>query len=241
MSSAIKSFLPYWRHKEIDMTKTTHITYLFDPLCGWCYGASATIKALTDQPRLKVHMMPTGLFANADAPRMDDAFAAYAWTADQRIARLTGQPFSEDYRNKVLADRDARLNSGPATLALTAVARTAPERELEALRAIQTARYVEGRDITATSVLVQILQNLTLTEAASQLQANNPDLIAANHARIKAAQVQMRRFGVDGVPVLLVDDGQNQRLITSNGIFGDKHIVAKLSGTASLAPAQPQN
>lgn len=98
---------------------------------------------------------------------MDDGFAAYAWANDQRIARLTGQPFSAAYRSKVLADRTARLNSGPATLALTAVALTAPDRELEALQAIQSARYVEGRDITAQAVRVEILHNMSLADAAN--------------------------------------------------------------------------
>jgi putative protein-disulfide isomerase len=221
------------------MPKTTQITYLFDPLCGWCYGASATIKALSEHGDLTVSLMPTGLFANEDAPRMDDSFAAYAWAADQRIARLTGQPFSEDYRNKVLADRSARLNSGPATRALTAVALTAPTRELEALRAIQTARYVAGRDITTLPVLAEILQSLNLTEAASQLRANGADLILANRARLNAAQAQMRRFGADGVPVLVVGDGQNARLLTANSIFGDKNLLARLAGTnpADAAPA----
>lgn len=217
------------------MTKTSHITYLFDPLCGWCYGASATIKALAEQPGLTVTLMPTGLFSTPDAPQIDDGFAAYAWANDQRIARLTDQPFSAEYRSKVLADRTARLNSAPATLALTTVAMTAPERELEALRAIQTARYVEGRDITAQSVLVEILRSLSLIEAASLLQTRDPDLRAANTARVKTAQALMRRFGAEGVPVLVVEDGAGQRLITANGIFGDKTIVATLSGTASAA------
>ena len=211
------------------MTNPVQITYLFDPLCGWCYGASATIKKLADQPGLVVTLMPTGLFSNENAPQMDDGFAAYAWANDQRIARLTGQPFSEDYRNKVLADRSARLDSGPATLALTAVSRTAPDRELEALRAIQTARYVDGLDITSTEVLVKILLDLGLAEASGQLQASGIELREANRARVKSAQIQMRRFGVDGVPVLVVDDGQGPRLITSNGIIGDKNLVAKLS------------
>lgn len=217
------------------MPKTTHITYLFDPLCGWCYGASATIKALAEQPGLTVQLMPTGLFSTPDAPQMDDGFAAYAWANDQRIARLTGQPFSAEYRSKVLADRTARLNSGPATLALTAVTLTAPDRELEALRAIQSARYVAGHDITAKAVLLEVLQNLSLTEAAELLQSGGADLRAANSTRMKSAQSLMRRFGVDGVPVLVVEDGAGQRLITSNGILGDKNIVAKLSGATATA------
>ena len=160
-------------------------------------------------------------------------FAAHAWANDQRIARLTGQPFSDDYRTKVLADRSARLNSAPATLALTAVALTAPDRELEALRAIQSARYVAGHDITSTAVLVQLLQELSLTDAAARLQSAGADLLAANRQRVEAAQALMRRLGVEGVPVLVVGDGQE--LITSNRIFGDKNLVAKLTGSAAIS------
>ena len=36
--------MPYVVSKETDMAAATHITYLFDPLCGWCYGASATLE-----------------------------------------------------------------------------------------------------------------------------------------------------------------------------------------------------
>ena len=54
------------------MPQTTQITYLFDPLCGWCYGASATLKSLAEQPGLVVKLLPTGLFSRPDAPRMDE-------------------------------------------------------------------------------------------------------------------------------------------------------------------------
>jgi len=50
------------------------LTYLFDPLRGWCYGARP----------------------------MDANFAAYAWANDQRIAQMTGLPFSPAYRDGVL-------------------------------------------------------------------------------------------------------------------------------------------
>ena len=216
------------------MTETTRITYLFDPLCGWCYGASPTIKALAEQPGLAVDLMPTGLFSNPDAPLMDAGFAAYAWANDQRIAKLTGQTFSAEYRTQVLADRTKRMDSGPATLALTAVAMTAPARELDALQAIQAARYVEGRDITSPAVLAQILRDLSLTDAAGRLQAAAPDLLAALRDRVKAADAKMHQFGLNGVPALLVEDGQSQRLIPSGALFGDTNLVAQLTNGESL-------
>src|SRR3954454_22236274 len=124
------------------MSKTLH--YVFDPLCGWCHGAGATVSALAGHPEIKLHLMPSGLFSGEGARPMDDAFAAYAWSNDQRIERMTGQRFTEHYRQRVLGDRQRLFDSGPATVALTAVSLTHPARELEALEAIQHARYVDG-------------------------------------------------------------------------------------------------
>src|SRR4051794_12302875 len=91
------------------------ITVLYDPLCGWCYGAAPAIRRLADQPHLALGLLPTGLFAGSGARPIDDDFAAFAWSHDQRIHALTGVTFSTHYRDRVLADRRARLDSGPAT------------------------------------------------------------------------------------------------------------------------------
>ena len=70
----------------------TTVTYLFDPLCGWCYGASPVIQQLGQQPNIPLALSATGLFAGGGRT-MDAAFADYAWSNDQRIAKPTGQRF----------------------------------------------------------------------------------------------------------------------------------------------------
>jgi putative protein-disulfide isomerase len=142
------------------MSNKAHITYLFDPLCGWCYGASPLLAQLAALPNLIVALAPTGLFSGTGARVVDEHFANFAWSNDVRIASLTGQQFSEDYRVKVLGS-GGLLNSGPATLAVTAVSLTDPSREIDALRLIQEARYVAGRDITDLSELRAILEGPT--------------------------------------------------------------------------------
>ena len=114
------------------MTKTLH--YIFDPLCGWCYGAAAAVKAVDKAPNVVLRLLPSGLFSAVGARPMDEDFAAYAWSNDQRIAGLTGQRFSESYRNEVLADRQQRFDSGPATLALSAVSLSSPAHDLRPWR-----------------------------------------------------------------------------------------------------------
>lgn len=211
------------------MTETIHVTYLFDPLCGWCYGASPAIEALTAQPDVTVALAPAGLFAGDGARPMDAGFADYAWSNDQRISRLTGQTFSEAYRTRVLADRSRPFDSGPATLALTAVAESAAAREFEALKAIQRARYVEGRDTTDRAVLGDVLESLGLAAAAERVRAADPALIAAFRQRVKAARTAMQRFGIQGVPALLVGRGEERRRVRTNALFtGIDSLLADL-------------
>ncbi len=202
------------------MTPATQITYLFDPLCGWCYGAGPALDQLASQPGLVLDLAPTGLFAGPGARAMDAQFAAYAWANDQRIARLSGQAFSEAYRQKVLADTGRLFDSGPATLALTAVALTNPDRTRDALKAIQHARYVDGQDITDTATLARILTEAGLAEAADRLAAQDAALVEALRARIATGRTLMREMGAEGVPALVVGTGPSRRLLPASVLFG---------------------
>lgn len=201
------------------MDKTLH--YLYDPLCGWCYGAMPAMNTLLDVPGLRIELLPTGLFSGAGARPMDDAFAAFAWSNDQTIEHATGQAFSEAYRHSVLGDRQGRFDSESATLALTAVAATAPTREYQVLKAIQHARYIDGHDITSLPRLAELLQSLNLDEAAGLLQRPSADLLDINHARITHARAWMQEFGARGVPTLIVQAGTRRSMLRSNALFSD--------------------
>jgi putative protein-disulfide isomerase len=198
----------------------TPVTVLYDPLCGWCYGATPNLRRLAVERSISLELVPTGLFSGQGARPLDERFAAHAWANDQRIKRLTGQRFTELYRSQVLADRNAKLDSGPATLALTAVAMTKPEAELDALEAIQRARFVDGRDITSSSVLVEVLGAVGLAAAGVRVAAPDAELRGAAEARTTGARDLLRAFGADGVPTVIAGDRAARRLIPSNLLFG---------------------
>ncbi|MES2877434.1 MAG: DsbA family protein [Pseudomonadota bacterium] len=212
------------------MSATT-VTYLFDPLCGWCYGASPTIQKLGQHATLQLELAPTGLFAGVGGRTMDAAFADYAWSNDMRIKKLTGQRFTEDYRTQVLGKPGSRFDSATATLALMAVALAAPQRELEALKALQEARYVHALDTCAVPVVEKLLRDMGLSAAADCLAAGDAALLAANAARVHKAQGLMQSFGAQGVPTLIVTDSNGSRLLRGNALYGSfdsllSHIAA---------------
>ncbi|MDO5658433.1 MAG: DsbA family protein [Paracoccus sp. (in: a-proteobacteria)] len=182
------------------------LTYLFDPLCGWCYAAAPAIRALADAG-LAIDALPTGLFAGEGGRAMDAAFSAYAWENDQRIAALTGQPFSDAYRQNVLK-AGGRFDSTAATLAVVA----AGPRGLEALSLLQHARYVDGRDTSDADVVARIIADAGLPPVTDQTRA-------ACHDRITHARCLMAQFGARGVPVLILEDGRGARLLPSQMLY----------------------
>jgi putative protein-disulfide isomerase len=197
----------------------TTVTYLFDPLCGWCYGASPTIQRLALQGDIRLELAPTGLFAGGGRVT-DAAFADYAWSNDLRIQKLTGQRFSEDYRAQVLGHHGSRFDSSAATLALTAVAMTAPVHELATLKALQEARYVQGLDTSDRNSVEQLLRDMGHDAAADLLANDDQALLATNTARIQKAQRLMQVLGAQGVPTVLVTDEKGKRLLPGNMLYG---------------------
>lgn len=205
-------------------------TYLFDPLCGWCYGAAPALHRLAAMPDVAIEMLPTGLFADTASRPMTDAFADYAWSNDKRIETLTGQPFTDAYRDTVLGDRTRRFDSGPATLALAAVASTEPRREMGALSTLQAARYVDGRDTTAPAVLAAILADHGFTAASALVAAPTDALKAFNADRIARARSLMQAVGAQGVPTLVRHTPEGPERLDSGLLFaGPERISAVLS------------
>lgn len=210
------------------MTQPVTLHYLFDPLCGWCYGASETIATLANHPDIDLQPWATGLFAGNGARPMK-SFAAQAWANDQRIAALSGRQFTEAYRRDVLGAGDASLDSTMATLAVTAATDTVPDRAIEALTAILTARYVDGKDVTSCSVVAGLLTELGLAEAAARILPPDADLTGLAQTRSAKARDLMTSHSLQGVPALIAEvDGTQFGLDASKLYSGPDAILATL-------------
>jgi len=198
---------------------STNVTYLFDPMCGWCYGAAPAIQQLAQDASVSLALAPTGMFSGGGRT-MDAAFAEFAWSNDLRIAKLTGQRFTEAYRANVLGKLGSRFDSTTATLALCAVALTEPARELEALKVLQEARYVQGLDTADAEVVAQLLRTLGLAAAAERLLNPDAALHDAHNTRVQAAQRLMRQHRAQGVPALVVHGATGDRMLQGNALYG---------------------
>ena len=212
---------------------STTVTYLFDPLCGWCYGASPAIQRLGQEASITLELAPTGLFSGGGRVMSAD-FADHAWSNDLRIGKLTGQPFSAAYRSQVLGQHGSRFDSSAASAALTAVAQIAPAEELNALKALQEARYVDGLDICTQPGMEGVLRAKGLTAAADLLARQDADLRLQHDARIQKARRLMQAHGAQGVPVLVVHGASGARMVRGDALYnGHDGLMAAIAAAAA--------
>ncbi|MDX8438905.1 DsbA family protein [Mesorhizobium australafricanum] len=200
------------------MTDTT-VTYLFDPLCGWCYGATPMLDRLAASG-IAIDLLPTGLFSGAGARPLDEGFAAHAWANDQRIERLSGQRFSQAYLDNVLSVCGTLLDSSAATLGISAAGLDDARQRLPALKAIQHARYVDGRDIMTADGVRQVLADAGMADAATAVKAPADKVLAAHRELVSRGRALFQRLHANGVPSLAIIRNDAPRLIGSNALFG---------------------
>jgi putative protein-disulfide isomerase len=183
--------------------------------------------------------MPTGLFAGPGARALDDAFATHAWTNDRRIARLTGQPFSELYRDSILARRDLTFDSGPLIRAMTALRDIDPALEAAFLHHAQTARYVQGRDTSDPRVLAELAADIgRAPDRLAERIADDEMLAAVTNDRMREAQRLHAQTGARGVPALVVRTTAGDHLLHGSALYGGRErVLAAIDAVAGPAAA----
>lgn len=174
--------------------------------------------------------MPSGLFCDEGARDITAQWAEYAWTNDQRIASLTGQPFSERYHQ--LLNSGARFDSTFMNRALTAFHEISPAAEAGLLRALQHARYVLGRDTAQSNVVEEIgiawarENNLDLNDFVGRLDADD-GLRSLTDDRIADVKRLMNQKGFRGVPLLLVTVDSTEHIISGHDLYGGAKSISE--------------
>ena len=176
--------------------------YIYDPLCGWCYGAEPLLCAAADVEHLDIELHAGGLWP--EPTKLPDEMRHYVRQADARIADISGQPFGEAYLSGLLLDPTMVLDSLPTTTAVLAAQSLDPGKALPMLKGIQHAHYEQGRRVVEQSVLCDIALECGLPRDRFEIALG--EVAAAAH--IDETHQLMGRLGAHGFPsfALQIDD-----------------------------------
>lgn len=183
------------------LTPTLH--YVYDPLCGWCYGAAPLVKAARDTVRVQAHA--GGMMVGAARRTINAEWRQFVMPHDRRIAQASGQPFGEGYFEGLLRDHGAVLDSAPPITAVLAADEIAGA-GLDMLARLQQAHYVEGRRIAELAVLEALAAELGLAADAFNLAFERLQG-AATQAHIEQSRALLARLGGHGFPTFALERG----------------------------------
>ena len=191
--------------------------YIFDPLCGWCYGAAPLVEAARAVPGLRVAFHGGGMMTGSNRRQVTPAWRGYVLPHDRRIEQLSGQPFGDAYLNGLLNDTTAMMDSEPPITAILA-AEALAGKGLDMLHRLQRAHYVEGLRIADLPVLVELARQLGLDGAAFEA-AYAQQAGAATQQHIAASRALLARVGGQGFPTFVLDDGAGGLSVIDIGEF----------------------
>jgi putative protein-disulfide isomerase len=197
------------------MRRMIRVHYFFDPLCGWCYGIAPLIKAAAALPDVQMILHGGGLWPRPTI--LPASVRARIRVADARVGQLSRQPYGPKYLDVLLPSDRMVLHSQPVTAAVLAAGRLREGADLEMLRAIQVAHYVEGAHVVEQETLLRLAEQIRL-ERADFAQALDP---AAADAHMAESQRLMQRLGVGGFPAVFIERDGHFSELAPQGYFGD--------------------
>lgn len=200
------------------------VHYLFDPLCGWCYGAAPLVRAITAQlpPEIPLRLWPGALFP--EAMQLEAGMRAHIVEADRRIGAMTGVTFGPAYLARVGNPANAiTLWSVPV---IAAIAAAPADQQLAMLAALQRAHYVEGRDLADAQVLQQVAVETGLDAADFAQKMSDPAHARATSDWIGRARELMARGGAGGFPTFMVEKDGKLFGVDHQSAYGDPAPLA---------------
>lgn len=193
--------------------------YIYDPLCGWCYGAKPLVEAA--QPVLPVIAHAGGMMSGANRQRVSAQLRNYVMPHDRRIADYTGQPFGEAYFESLLRDHSAVFDSTPPIAAVMA-AEAIDRGGLRLLGRLQSAHYVEGRRIADSAVLLELAMQMGYAQEDFHIALESVD----SEGHIKVSRQFLAQLGGQGFPTMALEQNGNFRLVDISPWLGKPQAFA---------------
>lgn len=181
--------------------------YFADPMCSWCWGFSPAIETLREEfrDRIKIALILGGL--RSETEPLNEARRAEILHHWHDVNAMTGQTFQFEGA----LPPGFVYDTEPACRAVVTAAALQAEATFPMFKAIQSAFYTAGQDVTQPAVLAGL--------AEAQDIAAERFLPAFDTAAMKEktlAHFRMaRQLGVRGFPSLVLQNAEGYRLLNN--------------------------
>lgn len=212
------------------------LLYIYDALCGWCYGSSPVIGKLHDAYKERLAFdVRSGIMVPPEHAQPIAAKAAYIAQAYKTVEEYTGVTFGEAYLQHIFHPESSpwvEESLTPAT-ALCLLKAGDSRQAFHFASAIQNAHMAEGKDLSDAETYRPLAESIGLewedfrTKLASEEWRET--------AQYEAALV--RQLGVTGFPAVVVQVSEDKFYLIARGYTPYEDLSARLAHVLREATA----
>ncbi len=195
--------------------------YGHDPMCSWCYAFRPSLTQLLQAlpKEIEVIRLLGGLARDNDDP-MPEATKQFVIGNWKRIElTVPDTKFNYDFWTNC----KPRRSTYPACRAVIAARKQGSEFDLVMTHAIQNAYYLQARNPSDTSTLIELAEEVGLDKNKFSDDLKSEETDETLRQEIK----QSRRLGLNSFPGLLLNDGDKQIRIEPDYI-NSKSMLEKI-------------
>ena len=121
------------------------VVYVYDALCGWCYGFSPVMSQFQEKykDRLKFEVISGGMITGNRIGPIGEVASYISW-AYKDVEKATGVKFGDTFLSKTLKDGDAIFTSIPPAIALSVFKELDANNSVLFASELQKAIYSDG-------------------------------------------------------------------------------------------------
>jgi putative protein-disulfide isomerase len=187
----------------IDMTNKKEITYIYDALCGWCYGFSEVIKAFEENYHSEYNFkVLSGGLIKGDRIGPIGEMSAYILNAIPHLEKTTGQLIGKAFID-VLKDGTRIQDSNIPARALCVFKSISSGMEIRIAHKIQQMQFVYGMDLSIAENYNEICNELGISLDEFKLKLSSPEIVQLALREFN----QVAAWGINGFPAVILNRG----------------------------------
>jgi putative protein-disulfide isomerase len=209
---------------------TLVLHYVYDPLCGWCYGFSPVISKIrhTYLHKVRFEVISGGLAIGPRAAPVKEAYG-YIKGALPVVENRTGVRFGDKFRQNILEEGTYVYNSDPPNTAMTVFKEFRPEEAIAFAHDMQTAFFYEGKSLNDLSTYIKLIEKYAIDPTEFSRRFSLPEYAGKTQQEYALAQ----QLGVNGFPTLILETPE-RLIVLSRGYTDYPTTTANLEKALAL-------
>jgi len=190
------------------MEKPT-IYYIYDALCGWCYGFSPVIQKFQEKYRdqYKFNVLSGGMVLG-DREGPIGEVASYIKDAYKRVEETSGIKFGKAFL-EVLEEGSAKISSLPPSVAMAVFKSFKPDEAIAFAAKLQKAIYYEGLPVAEMSTYINCIKEFDIDVEAFEKMMTDQKFLELAKEEFKV----VAHWGIQGFPSVVYMKDQHAYLI----------------------------